>query len=178
MNKKKVILIIWAVCVIALVAGGITFMISKRPPDFSKLSDPDVLKYLSLKDISTLDQDQFNTFAEKVEKISHDTRYQFVATMPDRRQKLFKKNNDKLAEARYMKRVDEYFSLPQDQRTQFLDQQIDRMVKRTGNLPGTNRNGIQERRGEMLSNVTPDQQTKITEYFKELDQRKQQRGIR
>jgi hypothetical protein len=52
------------------------------------------------------------------------------------------------------------------------------MVKRTGNLPGTNRNGIQERRGEMLSNVTPDQQTKITEYFKELDQRKQQRGIR
>ena len=109
MNKKKVILIIWAVCVIALVAGGITFVISNKPPDISKLSnlsDQDVLKYLSLKDISTLDQDQFNTFAEKVEKISHDTRYQFVATMPDRRQKLFKKNNDKLAEARYMKRVD------------------------------------------------------------------------
>ena len=201
MNKKKKLIFIICILCLATAAGGVTFWAKKRPPNFSKLSDRDALSYLADKKVLILKRSQFNDLVDRTEKIPMDTRFQFMRTLPAEKQDVFRRNSGFIAQARLDKTIHQFFSLPLDQRDQFLDQQIDRMAQRMGNFQGPplnqdtasdsraqqgnqwrrgqrNRdpNAVLQRRRDMLSSTTPEQRAERAAYFQALRQRMQQTG--
>lgn len=86
---------------------------------------------------------------------------------------------------RMQQRIEGYCKLPADERTAFLDQEIDRMEKMFRNMPfppGGPPGGMSgERRNEMqrgfLDASTPEQRAQMTEFMGDMQKRRQERGL-
>jgi hypothetical protein len=193
MNKKKKLILLAGVLCAAIISGVIIFMI-KRTPNLNKLSNQQVLKYLTNKKIPN---SQVVPLLNKMKNIPRKDIFQTIRTLPAKKQVVFRENMRTIGQTRFQEMLHHFFSLPLDQRNKFLDKQIAQMQQRmarfrahiqteTGNQNGNqgrwrhrnfNPNVMLQHRVNMLANTTPEERAEMTAYFQALRQRMQQRGI-
>lgn len=113
-------------------------------------------------------------------------REQVAEMTPEQRREVFEG-----ARGGFEERIDKFFTLTESQRQAFLDEDIDRMEKfraqagkdsKNDRGPrGGGRNASADKRNEMrrsrLDRTTPEQRAKFSEYRRQLQARRQQRGL-
>ncbi|HOL22173.1 MAG TPA: hypothetical protein PLQ41_04890 [bacterium] len=129
-KKKKIIVISLAVIFITGVSATAIYGLSKRPPDFEKLSDEKVLNYVRSGKAMTLDREHLVKLGERLEKITPEQRMELMGELTPEERENFRESRRMVAEARIQKTIDEFFSLPPEKQNEFLDRQIDEMEKR------------------------------------------------
>ena len=130
-RKKKKIMIFFLISI--LMIGAITttiYGLSKKPPDFEKLSDERVLEYVKSGKAKTLDQQHLIKLGERLEKIPPEQRREAMRELTPEERENFRESRRKIADARLQKTIDEFFSLPPEKQNEFLDRQIDEMERR------------------------------------------------
>ncbi len=193
MSKKNKNILIYSILFLIIIVSGITIWAKKRQPNFNKLSNQEVLTYLANKKVP---KTQIDSLTNRVNKIPRGTTFQYMRTLPAKQQAVFRQNTRLIAETRFDSMIKHFFSLPLDQRNQFLDKQIAQMQQRikffqariqteTGNqIHGRgnwarNRTPAEQlqRRANMLAATTPAERAERTAYFQALQQRMKQLGI-
>jgi len=129
-KKKKIIVISLAVIFITGVSATAIYGLSKRPPDFEKLSDEKVLNYVRSGKAMTLDREHLVKLGERLEKITPEKRRELMGELTPEERDRFRESRMRVAEARMQKTIDEFFSLPPEKQNEFLDKQIDEMERR------------------------------------------------
>lgn len=120
MNKKKKLILLAGVLCAAIISGVIIFMI-KRTPNLNKLSNQQVLKYLTNKKIPN---SQVVPLLNKMKNIPRKDIFQTIRTLPAKKQVVFRENMRTIGQTRFQEMLHHFFSLPLDQRNKFLDKQI------------------------------------------------------
>ncbi len=180
-NKKTVV----ALLILAAFGGLAWALLPPRP-------DPQMVKVQQLQErlfdpnTKMADEDRRQAFGElrkETEKLSSDQRDELMRDNPFAQ--------------RMRQRVADYFDLPEDQRRAQLDEDIDRMEKFRkdmqkrrasgerppgppggfGNRGGMDQNQRNEMRKRMLDNTSPQERAMFGEYMKQLQERRQQRGL-
>jgi len=130
-RKKKKIMAIFLTSILMIGAIATTiYGLSKRPPDFEKLSDEKVFNYIKSGKAKTLDQQHLIKLGERLEKIPPEQRREVMGELTPEERENFGESRRRIAEVRLQKTIDEFFSLPPQKQNEFLDRQIDEMEKR------------------------------------------------
>ncbi|MCM8820582.1 MAG: hypothetical protein NC932_01335 [Candidatus Omnitrophica bacterium] len=167
-KRKRIILGIVVFITLVLVVTTI-YAVSKIPPDFEKLSDEKVLKYVRAGKAEKLDNEHLVRLGERLEKISPEQRRQIMEELTDEERRHFRETRTMIAEARMQKTIDEFFSLPPEKQNEFLDRQIDEMegrrqefrqrfAERAGIFPDGFQGGRPAMTGERREGVSSDSQ--------------------
>ena len=189
MKKRNVLLTVLLVAI----AGGLAWAFLPEGPDPQVAKVVELQKQLFSEDSQVPREERRKAFGElrqEIEKLSPEQRDQM------------RRDNPPPFMRRMQDNIVAYFDLPEDQRTAALDEQIDEMEERRkggerrraergeggerggrgmGRPGGSGRNmdasQRNQRRKRMLDNTSPQQRAMFGEYFKQLAQRRQARGL-
>lgn len=200
-GARKWILRAGAPALIALVAGAAAWWFWLRPPSApepDKAAPVAVARYMASDDFARLSEKDRREYFEKARTAQTNPAAAFRAAeelTQEERDKLFK-NVGPMFRRQMEQQVDQYFELPPEQRTAYLDKLIDRMqwmqaIPRPrgggdsagGSSSGTSapsgrRDGFTpERMRRMIETTEPQQRAKFVEFFKELRARAEQRHV-
>lgn len=189
MKQKKVLAVLLLVAVSAAVAWA--FWPTGPDPQLAKVVE---LQELAFKpDAKATPEERRKTFEQlrtEAEKLTPEQRGELMRTNPPPFMREMQKT------------INDFAELPEDKRKEFLDKQIDRMESRRkemqkrfaggtpggglgGSPPGGGRGGFggsdpqrrQEMQKKMLDNTSPDDRAKFGLFFREMSQRRQERGM-
>jgi hypothetical protein len=184
MKKRNVLL----TALLVAIAGALAWAFLPAGPD------PQVAKVVELQ--KKLFNEDSPVPREERRKAFGELRQEMEKLTPQQRDQLMRDNPPP-----FMRRMQEnivaYFDLPEDQRTAALDKQIDDMEKqrkewakrraeRGGGARGDRPRGFgrnmdpsqqNQMRKRMLDNTSPQQRAMFGEYFKQLQQRRKERGL-
>lgn len=142
MAKKKAVFISGGCVLLLGIVTLATYEISRIPPNFEKLPDEKVLKYLQSEKVKNLSKEKLVELGERLEKIPPEQRRSLTDSLPEEDRRNLWQNRRLVSEAVLDKTIDEFFSLPPDKQDEFLDRQIQQMEERRprfGNRPGPDR---------------------------------------
>jgi len=183
MKKKK----LWVLVLLVILVSGAAWAFWPR-------TDPQLAK------VQQMQQQLFNesTPPDERRKAFQEFREEMEKLTPDQRDKMMRDNPPPFM--RQMRQnVRDFFDLPPSERTKALDRQIDEFEKRRkqmeqrmgqgqGGPGGGPRGGFggggggdparqNDFRKRMLDNTTPQDRAMMSEYFREMQKRRQQRGL-
>jgi hypothetical protein len=187
MKKRNVLL----TAALVAIAGALAWAFLPVGPD------PQVAKVVELQ--KKLFNEDSPVPREERRKAFGELRQEMEKLTPQQRDQIMRDNPPPFFR-RMQENIVAYFDLPQDQRTAALDKQIDEMEKQRkewakrraernaggGARPpgaargfGRNMDPAQQnqRRKQMLDNTSPQQRAMFGEYFRQLQQRRQERGL-
>jgi hypothetical protein len=201
MTRKKIILIVAAAGIV--IAGGAgAFALwgyTPPPPDPKTAAPEDVTKYLASKQFAKLPMDKKQDYMEKLHRNSGEPprrRMRSMENLSEKEREQLHENMMPVFMARMRKDIDQYFELPEEQRTAYLDEMIDRDEERRQHWrdrrppEDNNRNGQNDsrRRGRgrhwgpehlkrMIENTPPQDRARFMEFRKAMRKRREERGL-
>lgn len=137
-SKKEKLLIACAGVAVLAVAGYVTarWLLNDAPPPVEKITDEkQAVEVLKTADFSKLSTEEKLAYAEKIRELrprgtrGRDGRNS-QDEMTDAEKQRLRANSREVFSAMYQKRMDDYFALPKEEKTAYLDTMIDEMVAR------------------------------------------------
>ena len=124
-------------------------------PDPATRSPEQITQYMASEEFGKLDTATKQRYFETLRQTSNRRRRRMPTTrLSDQERRRLRENLRPLFLKRMQERIDSYFDLPPEKRTEYLDEIIDRMRNRMDRSP-TDRNRSRRRRGGWR-NFTPD----------------------
>lgn len=129
-GSKRKISVFSGICVLTILLVVTIYSITKNTPDFDKLSDEEVLGYVSSGKPKTLNNEQLTELGERFGKIPFEKSREVMNGLDEEGKSNLRNVRRLIAEAVMTKTLDEFFSLPPDKQDEFLDKQIEQMNER------------------------------------------------
>ncbi len=204
MNRNRWIVMTAAT---AAILGGAGALIAWGPwaapaaPDPNEQSPQEIVEYMASREFGRLPAEarsQYMQQARDVRRRQGDPGRAHRAELSDSQRRQLRENMRSTMRAHMEQRLDEYFGLPPEERTAYLDRMIDRMQQHRERpdrpRPDADRSGRSEggdgdrrqgrRRGptperlkRRLEHSTPEMRAKFVEFRKALRKRMEERGI-
>ncbi len=183
-----------------VVAGGTVALLlspGPAPGEPSGQSDDEIIATMASKHFEKLPAESRHAYTEEFRSRRRDpgTMKPLTENLSDSERERFRANIGNEMRGRMMERVDEYFALPTQERTAFLDRMIDQQdarrrewQQRAGSDQGASDSpsGSQETRGRgplsaerlkgFIENRTPEERARMLEFFKAMRERREERG--
>jgi hypothetical protein len=207
MTRKKLILTIGAAVVV--IAGGATALTIwgyTLPPDPKTAKPEEVTKYLASDQFAKLPVEKKQEYFETLHQESQGPPHQMMQAarnLPEKQREKLRENIGSMFMARMEKEIDQYFELPAEQRTAYLDEMIDRHEQfrqqmrnrrppdngndrsreagaddRQRRRPGgRGRHWTPERHKQMLKHISGERRAKFSEFMEAMRKRRQERGL-
>jgi len=144
------------------------------------------VEYVASDEFSKLGDKDKQEYVEKLAKSGGEgpPRGLFAATtqMSDEARGRFRKQFGPVMRRMMMKRINDYFDLPKDQRAAEMDKIIDGFEARRAEAPkdrppGGPRGMTPERLKKILENTEPEMRARFVEFRKDMETRRKQRGL-
>ena len=193
---KKTKLLGSGLCFIAATVAAAYFMTVRKTPDPAKQQPVEIVKFVASKDFSKLPEKERADYWEKVSGKMEETRQggppfmEEIRELPKEERKAFFKNVRPMFHARVLKEASEYFALPDEKKTEYIDNLIDKFEERRNDQPPPPPpDGEDGKDGpprgppsaaqikEHIETTPPAARAKMDEFFKEMHARMKERGI-
>ncbi len=187
--KSKRLWICLAAAGVITAAGVLTYAFwPARAPEPTGENSEQVVKFITSDAFAKLSDDKKQAYLRQA---GWGVFRQARENLSDEERERLRKNVGGVFRQRIASRVDEYFELPAEQRTAYLDEMINRMGQRPrfrrppGESSDGSSSGRPRRRGRftpqrlkrMIENTSPEQRAKFTQFMKDMRQRREELGI-
>ncbi|MGC9454093.1 MAG: hypothetical protein ACP5HU_04445 [Phycisphaerae bacterium] len=171
------------------------------PPDPEKQSPEEVVEYLASEDFGKLSTERKREYLEQAREAGRlqGRRMMSGQDLSDEQRQQYFENMADVGRQHMRERLDEFFALPQEQRTEFIDRMLDRFQNRPMR-PADERSPAASAEGDdssdgagdgrrsrggftaehmkrMIENTDPEDRARMAEFVKAMQKRMEERGI-
>ena len=188
MKSKRLWICLAGVGVIAA-AGVLTYAFwPAKAPEPTGENSEQVVRFIASDAFAKLSDDKKQAYLQQA---GREVFRQARENLSEEERERLRENVGRVFRQRMATRVDEYFELPAEQRTAYLDEMINRMPNRrrfvrppgessdrsSSDRPRRGRRFTPERLKRMIENTTPEQRAKFTQFMKDMRQRREELGL-